>query len=846
MNSLNSAIQFANENNLPVTINDVVPDGKLRRFAVSKDDHRKSGWSVCFQNHSNKSGEVFYVAVFGNYRTGEKFTYKDEKVILSREDRKNIKEQIEKARKAEEEARNKLFLETSLDAVKRWESLHEYGESEYLTIKGISNPDPETNIHDAKIFGIKFSTADGTIVIPMRDADGKLWSLQRIKVGYKNFMSGGRKSGCFHSMGEDLQSADTIRICEGFATGASILIAVGDAVVVAFDSGNLVTVAKSLKEKYPSKTFIICGDDDRFKEKNAGRIKAEEAAKYSLGTVVFPQFPESDTESSDFNDLHVKQGIDELRKQLGEVKGQRMALYALGFKEREYFFTSTSNRQIVPVSAFTQMDFLNLMPVEYWEALYPKEDGKPDYDRARSELSEKCRRMGLFNGFNVRGAGVWMDAGRIVVNMGDHLIVNGKKMGLGDIKSKFFYSLGNNLDQLHDRPLSTEECKPLIQSCLSFKWTKDDSGILLAGALVLSRVCGALPIRPHVWITGGAETGKTTLLEKLVSKIIGPNSLYVSRGTTEAGVRQALKSNSVPVLFDEFETTNTAGDAHIDAIIELCRGAWSDSHAKIVKGGASGNAVEYQARFSAIVSSIRTKLSNDADRGRFAVLELAPHGGDQTHWKRLKGFLDQITHEFSDRLFSRTIKMLPTILENQKIMQTVLAKRSGSRFGDQYGMILAGYASLIHDDVLTIEDGEWLADQVTLEEEKEITKQADHKDCLKHLWTTSISYDHSHGRVTEPIGTIIDQLQKELARSQTEYDALKRRALLNHGIRVEQDSIAVVATGHAGLQKLFNNTKWSSSWGVSLKRLENSQKKKIRIDSQTFWAIIIPNTAIYA
>src|SRR5690554_3389038 len=108
-------------------------------------------------------------------------------------------------------------------------------------------------------------------------------------------------------------------------------------------------------------------------------------------------------------------------------------------------------------------------------------------------------------------------------------------MGLSEIKSRFFYTLGFNLSQLHKSPLRDEECFPLIKACSRFNWLKKDSGMLLAGALVLSRCCGALPVRPHIWITGGAETGKTTLLEHLINPIIGPNSLYVSRGTTEAG-----------------------------------------------------------------------------------------------------------------------------------------------------------------------------------------------------------------------------------------------------------------------------------------------------------------------
>ena len=68
----------------------------------------------------------------------------------------------------------------------------------------------------------------------------------------------------------------------------------GFATVAAFDSGNLVSVAKALHEKYPEKQIIIAGDDDRHLELthgiNTGRCKAEEAARAVGGKVLLPIF----------------------------------------------------------------------------------------------------------------------------------------------------------------------------------------------------------------------------------------------------------------------------------------------------------------------------------------------------------------------------------------------------------------------------------------------------------------------------------------------------------------------------------------------------------------------------
>ena len=68
----------------------------------------------------------------------------------------------------------------------------------------------------------------------------------------------------------------------------------GFATAAAFDSGNLVSVAKALHEKYPEKQIVIAGDDDRQLELthgiNPGRSKAEEAARAVGGKVLLPIF----------------------------------------------------------------------------------------------------------------------------------------------------------------------------------------------------------------------------------------------------------------------------------------------------------------------------------------------------------------------------------------------------------------------------------------------------------------------------------------------------------------------------------------------------------------------------
>lgn len=131
----------------------------------------------------------------------------------------------------------------------------------------------------------------GSIAIPLRDAAGKLWSLQAInEQGTKLFPKYGRKSGCFHVLGE-LAGAEFVAEAEGYATAASVHMALDWPVAMAVDSGNLVAVARALRAACPDAKVVVFGDDDPAVKNNPGRMKAEAAAAEVGGFAVFPLMP---------------------------------------------------------------------------------------------------------------------------------------------------------------------------------------------------------------------------------------------------------------------------------------------------------------------------------------------------------------------------------------------------------------------------------------------------------------------------------------------------------------------------------------------------------------------------
>jgi putative DNA primase/helicase len=173
---------------------------------------------------------------------------------------------------------------------------------------------PYLQLKHVKPHGI-FQLGDA-LLIPMRDAAGAVWNVQRIfPDAKKRYLRDGRKKGLFFVIGK--LDRRTVAVVEGFATAASVRQATELPVLVAFDAGNLVHVAAAMR-KNPDTFLIFAADDDHLTIGNPGLTKATEAAQ-SVGNaaVVLPDFGADRGErDTDFNDLASRYGLAAVRKQI--------------------------------------------------------------------------------------------------------------------------------------------------------------------------------------------------------------------------------------------------------------------------------------------------------------------------------------------------------------------------------------------------------------------------------------------------------------------------------------------------------------------------------------------------
>ena len=267
-------------------------EGVIQRFSTNGKKGDTSGWCIWYG----------MAGAFGDWRTGESHRWHCRKYgELNREERRRIDRHIRQAeeiRKREIEAGYRHMARQAREDIQGFCPATK--DHPYLIEKGIQP-------HGALIDG------RNVLIIPMY-FNGEIVSYQRIYPARlpdgtnKRFLKGGRKKGCYHPIGN--KGTGDLGICEGFATGASIHEATGDDIIVAFDAGNLLSVARAMRERYPGRKIILWADDDyrrvdrNGQPENIGILKATEAAQAVNGYLAVPDFgPNRPEGATDFNDL---------------------------------------------------------------------------------------------------------------------------------------------------------------------------------------------------------------------------------------------------------------------------------------------------------------------------------------------------------------------------------------------------------------------------------------------------------------------------------------------------------------------------------------------------------------
>lgn len=686
----------------------------------------------------------------------------------------------------------------------------------------------------------------------------------------KDYLTGGEKRGLFYSIGKPVEhdGKPVIIICEGYATGASLHECTGHAVIVAFDAPNLLEVAKVIRARFPDATILLAADNDRWTTKpveNPGVTRANEASAAVAGLVAVPDFDDLDGNPTDFNDLQQREGPeavagtidaalnpstatpdpddlppwdgepdfppddeaaapeddepkppgggDDHDDDAAEDMARQGGFTVLGYDHGEYYLFLHEKKQIMPYTRrdFSSSGLIEIADQNYWEMNFAGKNGV-NTTAAANFIIRMAHKRGVYDPNNVRASGAWIDDDRFVFHHGSYLSVDGVRTDVTRIKSRYVYELTRTLPPPAETPLSDADGGRILDVAKMLRWSRPGSAALLAGWIFLAPICGALRWRPHIWVTGGAGSGKSTILEKFIFPLIGKGACIYGQGnSTEAGVRQAVGSHALPVLLDEAEKNDDKETARVEAMLSLIRQSSTESAAETLKGTVSGDGMSFHVRSMFCLASILVGLDKKADIDRLSILTLMPArgmAGALEHWEKTSNAIYDLTrdHDVRGRLLRRAIEMMPVIRDNIEVFVKVAAKAFGSqRDGDQYGTLLAGAWSLTSSKPATPKDAEALIGQFAWDEHIEQSDTDDSQLALAALMGAMIRDGGAqmsvHDLISCSLGEQVDglSLSREVA----------RRLLRSHGVLVSGDRL-ILPNQSTALRNLLDGTPYAA------------------------------------
>ena len=495
----------------------------------------------------------------------------------------------------------------------------------------------------------------------------------------------------------------------------------------------------------------------------------------------------------------------------------------------KHVFYSKGSKTIIMQSSsgLTQANLAELAPLDYWRSRYPS---KTNYDRdqAVDDLVQRSKEIGIFNPNIIRGRGSWVDGSNVVIHNGSSLIVNGRSTKLENQRSKYLYELSEPLGMDVSNPMGDDEAEQMAEFIQGLSWSREIDGHLLAGWCVIAPVCGALSWRPHIWLTGAAGTGKSWVFQNVVRSMLGACCLSVQGETSEAGLRQSLGHDAIPVVFDEAEGEDKRNQDRMQAVMALMRAASAEDGGVMAKGTSSGTAKTYRIRSCFAFASIAVQVHQQSDRTRVTVLTLSRPSTTKQEWEeKRRYFTKTFTADYVQRLQARTVKLLPVILHNTKVFSKIIAEELGEqRLGDQLAPMFAGRVSLMSSDRISEEDARELFRGYEFDDERSLTETKDELACLRHILEQQIT---AHNRDDRAMQVTVSELVQAVRNIEggVNITAMTAEEVLSRcGLKVEHDVILVSNTS-LWIRNALINTQWAKNHSRILIRIEGAKTTSV-------------------
>jgi hypothetical protein len=440
----------------------------------------------------------------------------------------------------------------------------------------------------------------------------------------------------------------------------------------------------------------------------------------------------------------------------------------------------------------------------------------------RGWLLAESHRRGLFDptALAIRGVGVWPDAGGVAVHVGSRVLIMPGDGGLLKMRKTWFADRYAIWAPRPEMPApGSAAAASVAQHVESFlrmwQWSVPGEERIFTGLWAAGLLGAAIDSRPHAFLVGASDSGKSALLA--FYRALSPLAVRLNDWTADTLIR-GLSERAAPLIIDEADDSSDAAKRMEHALPLLRRAsAIVPRH-----GGGSRSRNLYRARFmsQAIIGAVVAPALLPDDAERITVLRLiATQGGAAfLPLDSAMGFANR----HAAGLFGRALAGLPRFRNNLAALRaTLLGDGCAARLAEHLGTILAAREMMITDESLSAAAAEDRAGIVRrlVQSHAQAMEESEPWRCLDHLLAAPAdNFAGGHRPSYAMLVTRALSGPRDAARWMLVERGVK---LCRYPVRAAVAAeVLLVARSHPALALAFQGTLWAERrWCHALQRL---------------------------
>lgn len=380
----------------------------------------------------------------------------------------------------------------------------------------------------------------------------------------------------------------------------------------------------------------------------------------------------------------------------------------LGYDELNYVFLQKKVNYPIRFKrgGMNKNHFIELEDLAWWEMMYPNKKGV-DWDTVTNDIYRAQQEIGFFDEATLRGAGFWKNGDQIILNTGREIITaESEKINYKDFDTDFNYIFSQRVkmdDWIGD--ISTPDEGKLLKHLFHAQDFENQLQAYVAlGWSLIAPFGGLLEWRPHIWISGSSESGKSWVMENLISPLVGSSALHGSggsAGSSLAATRRSLGQDVRPVIYDEMEPKNMQAITSISGLVEIARNATSNSSSESRLVNKIGGVDVFRIRSPFCFASVVPFFDDSAARSRFIVCNVSGRNMSDK-MERTKTYIEKGILDDPGRYRRRIFSQIHDVIDNIEVLKAAYFRHfTDRRKADMLAPIFSIIYALDHSGPVT-------------------------------------------------------------------------------------------------------------------------------------------------